>query len=43
MTGRRIFGIPLTTVVEFPRFMFNSMEIMAQYGAGGAIPLTKKR
>jgi len=42
MTGRRIFGIPLTTVVEFPRFMFNSMEIMAQYGAGGAIPLTKK-
>ena len=42
MTGRKIFGIPLTTVVEFPRFMFNSMEIMAQYGAGGAIPLTKK-
>ena len=42
MTGRRIFGVPLTTVVEFPRFMFNSMEIMAQYGAGGAIPLTKK-
>ena len=42
VTGRRVFGIPLTTVVEFPRFMFNSMEIMAQYAAGGAIPLTKK-
>ena len=42
MTGRRIFGIPLTTVIEFPRFMFNSMEVMAQYAVGGAIPLTKK-
>jgi len=42
MTSRKVFGVPLTTVVEFPRFMFNSMEIMAQYGAGGAIPLTKK-
>jgi len=42
ITGRKVFGIPLTTVVEFPRFMFNSMEIMAQYSVGGVIPITKK-
>ena len=32
----------LTTVVPFPRFMFNSMELMGQYAAGASIPLTRK-
>lgn len=32
----------LTVIVPFPRFMFNSMELMAQYGAGASIPLTRK-
>lgn len=32
----------LTVVMPFPRFMFNSMEIMGQYGAGASIPLTRK-
>lgn len=32
----------LTVVVPFPRFMFNSMELMGQYAAGGSIPLTRK-
>ena len=32
----------LTVVMPFPRFMFNSMELMAQYGAGSSIPLTRK-
>lgn len=32
----------LTVVIPFPRFMFNSMELMAQYGAGAVIPLTRK-
>lgn len=32
----------LTVVVPFPRFMFNSMEIMGQYAAGASIPLTRK-
>jgi len=32
----------LTAIVPFPRFMFNSIEIMAQYGAGASIPLTRK-
>tara|TARA_R110000803_G_scaffold89040_1_gene156163 strand:- start:190 stop:3750 length:3561 start_codon:yes stop_codon:yes gene_type:complete len=31
----------LTVVLPFPRFMFNSMELMGQYGAGASIPLTK--
>jgi hypothetical protein len=31
----------LTVVIPFPRFMFNSMELMGQYGAGASIPLTK--
>ena len=32
----------LTTVTPFPRFMFNSMELIGNYGAGASIPLTKK-
>ena len=32
----------LTVVVPFPRFMFNSMELMSQYGAGSVIPITRK-
>jgi len=32
----------LTTIIPFPRFMFNSMELMGQYAAGASIPLTRK-
>jgi hypothetical protein len=32
----------LTVVMPFPRFMFNSMELMGQYAGGASIPLTKK-
>ena len=32
----------LTTVVEFPRFMFNSMELMGQYAGGASLPLTRQ-
>ena len=32
----------LTVVIPFPRFMFNSMEIMGNYAGGASIPLTKK-
>jgi len=32
----------LTVVMPFPRFMFNSMELMGNYAAGGSIPLSKK-
>ena len=32
----------LTVVIPFPRFMFNSMELMGQYAGGASIPLTKK-
>ena len=32
----------LTVVMPFPRFMFNSMELMGQYAAGASIPLTRK-
>jgi hypothetical protein len=32
----------LTVIMPFPRFMFKSMELMARYGAGGSVPLTKK-
>ena len=32
----------LTLVAPFPRFMFNSMELMGQYAAGASIPLTRK-
>lgn len=32
----------LTVVLPFPRFMFNSMELMGQYAGGASIPLTRK-
>jgi hypothetical protein len=32
----------LTVAVPFPRFMFNSMELMGQYAAGASIPMTRK-
>jgi hypothetical protein len=32
----------LTVVMPFPRFMFNSMELMGNYAGGASIPLTKK-
>lgn len=32
----------LTTVLPFPRFMFNSLELMGQYMGGASIPLTRK-
>lgn len=32
----------LTTLIPFPRFMFNSMELMGQYAGGASIPLTRK-
>ena len=31
----------LTVVAPFPRFMFNSMELIGQYAGGASIPLTK--
>ena len=43
ITGKKIFGvIPLTTIVAFPRFLFASMEFMADSVAGAASPLVKK-
>jgi len=32
----------LTVVMPFPRFMFNSMELMGQYAGGAIIPLSTK-
>ncbi len=32
----------LTVVVPFPRFMFNGLELMAQYSGGAALPLIRK-
>jgi hypothetical protein len=32
----------LTTVMPFPRFMFNSMELLGQYAGGASIPITRK-
>ena len=32
----------LTTVIEFPRFMFNSLELMGQYSAGAFNPVLKR-
>jgi len=32
----------LTVVMPFPRFMFNSMELMGNYAGGASIPLSKK-
>lgn len=41
-TSQFIVRNGLTVVLPFPRFMFNSMELMGQYAAGASIPLTKK-
>ena len=30
-----------TTIVAFPRFMFNNLELIGQYAGGASIPLTK--
>ena len=32
----------LTTIIPFPRFMFNSLELVATYAGGASIPLTRK-
>lgn len=32
----------LTVAIPFPRFMFNSMELMGQYAGGALFPLTRK-
>lgn len=32
----------LTVALPFPRFMFNSMELLGQYAGGASIPLTRK-
>ena len=32
----------LTVIIPFPRFMFNSMELMGQAAGGASIPLAKK-
>ncbi len=32
----------LTVIAPFPRFMFNSMELMGQYAGGASIPLARK-
>ena len=32
----------LTTVAPFPRFMFNSMELLGNYAAGAPLPIMKK-
>jgi len=43
LTSKKMFGvIPLTTIVAFPRFMFASMEFMAESTAGAAGPLVRK-
>jgi hypothetical protein len=41
-TAQFIVRNGLTTVMPFPRFMFNSMELMGQYAGGMSIPLTRK-
>jgi len=41
-TSQFITRSGLTVVMPFPRFMFNSMELMGQYAGGASIPLTKK-
>ena len=41
-TSQFIVRNGLTVVLPFPRFMFNSMELMGQYAAGASIPLTRK-
>jgi len=32
----------LTTIAPFPRFMFNSMELIGNYAAGAPLPIAKK-
>ena len=32
----------LTVAIPFPRFMFNSMELLGQYAGGASIPLARK-
>ena len=41
-TSQFIVRNGLTVVMPFPRFMFNSMELMGQYAGGASIPLTRK-
>ena len=41
-TSQFIVRNGLTVVLPFPRFMFNSMELMGQYAGGASIPLAKK-
>ena len=41
-TSQFIVRNGLTTVLPFPRFMFNSMELMGQYAGGASIPLLKR-
>lgn len=43
LTSKKIGGVvPLTLLVEFPRFMFSSMEFMAESVAGAGKPLIMK-
>jgi len=43
LTSKKIGGfIPLTTIVEFPRFMFASMEFMAESSFGAVSPAMRK-
>jgi hypothetical protein len=41
-TSQFIVRNGLTVVLPFPRFMFNSMELMGQYAGGASIPLAKR-
>ena len=41
-TSQFIVRNGLTVVLPFPRFMFNSMELMGQYMGGASIPLARK-
>ena len=41
-TSQFIVRNGLTVIAPFPRFMFNSMELMGQYAGGASIPLARK-
>lgn len=41
-TSQFIVRNGLTVVLPFPRFMFNSMELMGQYAGGASMPLARK-
>lgn len=41
-TSQFIVRNGLTVVLPFPRFMFNSMELLGQYAGGASIPLARK-